>query len=105
MEHIEALTYGAALLAFIAGIVVALTFTFGPVITTSLAAFWINILHFSPFTSSLFTATLVGDLGMNAVALQIGVAMLLAYGVATAATLTFNLVRGRVNGGFPPFAG
>jgi hypothetical protein len=104
MENIEALTYGAIILALAAGIVVALAFAFGTVIATTLAAAWVNILYFSPFTSSLFIGTLVGDLGMNATALQIGVAMLLAYGVSSAATLTFNLVRGRVNGGLPPFA-
>lgn len=104
MENIEALTYGAILLAMLVGILVAVVFTFTPVVATSLAAAWVSGLYFSPLTSTLFTNTVVGDLGMNATALAIGAAMLLAYGVSTAATLTFNLVRGRVNDGLPPFA-
>lgn len=104
MENIEALTYGAMLLAFLTGILVALAFTYVPVTATSIAAFWVSGLYFAPLTSALFIGTLVDGLAMNPTVLHFGSAMLLAYGVATAATLTVNLVRGRVNGGLPPLA-
>lgn len=102
MENMEALTYILALLALAAGIVVSLTMPFGQVIAAIAVAYSLIFLCFSPLTAAWFAHTMMGEIGVSEQAFEAAAVMAVCFGLASAAALAINVIRGRVHGGLPP---
>lgn len=103
MEYIEALTYALILIALGLGIIAAFTLPIGQVLVALAVTFYLSFMYFSPLTSAWFSHTLVDQLGFSKPALAIWAAMVASFGTAAAATVVYNLTRGRIRGdGLPP---
>jgi len=102
MENIEALTLTLVLIAVGLGIVAAHILPLGQVIAAIAVAFYFVFMHFSPLTSAWFANVFVGQFGMEQSAFEILGWMFAGFAAATAATIAFNIVTGRVNTGLPP---
>lgn len=102
MENIEALSYACILFAIGLGIVVAHMLPLGQVIAAITVAFYFVFMYFSPLTSAWFADMLVGKVGMDGTAFEISGWMFVSFAAASAVTIAYNVVTGRVRTGLPP---
>ncbi len=103
MENIEALTLTLVLIAAGLGIVVAHILPLGQVVAAIALAFYFVFMYFSPLTSAWFSNVLVGQVGMDKSAFEISGWMFVGFAAATAVTIAYNVIIGRVHGsGLPP---
>lgn len=102
MENIEALTLFLVLIAVGLGIAVAHIFPVGQVAAAIGVACYFVFMHFSPLTSTWFANFLVGQIGMEQSAFEISGLMFAGFAAATAVTIAYNVITGRVRSGLPP---
>lgn len=102
MENIEALTLVLVLIAVGLGIAVAHILPVGQVAAAIGVASYFVFMHFSPLTSAWFANVFVGQLGMEQSAFEISGWMFAGFAAATALTIAYNVVTGRIRSGLPP---
>lgn len=102
MDNIEALTLALVLIAVGLGIVVAHILPLVQVAAAIGIACYFVFMHFSPLTSAWFANTLAGQLGMEQAAFEISGWMFAGFAAATAVTIAYNVITGRVRSGLPP---